>query len=247
MMDDRGMSELLGYTVLVAIVSVASVALLAGSLGTLAASEKGIEFQGSVAALRSFASVAAGSARSNNTYDTAFEMVVPAGGDLVVRGMRDDFRSLSIYADSAPLAYLPLGSVEARSPFRSVAYEGGAVVSNDTGIVAAEVRPQVYAASLASGRKALFLSATSIAGTSRVEHAGAVTLLIRCDATEPLAWHIPDGGSAVIRIRSGEPAVWGEALSRCGFTVTYEDGGVRAVSHDVSDIYCTRAEVEVHG
>ncbi|BAI62641.1 conserved hypothetical protein [Methanocella paludicola SANAE] len=246
MIDDAGVSELMGYTVLVAVVSIASVALLAGSMGTLSASEKQLEFQGSAASLRSFGDLMAGIIESNNTFDTAFEMAVPSGYVLAVRDRHDDFRSMSIYSNSAPLAYLPMGSVALDSPFRSVIFEGGAIISNDTGLVSSEISPCVRAAALPSGRKALYFTIVSISADTYIGHSGPETMYARCVSIKPLAFHVPAGSRAVIYVRSGDLPAWEEAFERCGLAVTYENGAVKASSTEVSDIYITYAEAEIH-
>ncbi|HTY91151.1 MAG TPA: hypothetical protein VMC84_08255 [Methanocella sp.] len=246
MIDDRGVSELMGYTVIVAVVSIASVALLAGSMGTLSQSEKSLEYKGSISSLRLLDNVVAGTVQSNNTFDTAFEMSVPSGCDLVIRDRHDDFRSVSIYSDTMPLAFIPLGSAAITSPFRSVTFEGGAVISNDTGLANSERRLAIHTAVLPSGKKALYMSLTSISGASFIRHSGPVTVYVKCNSSAPLAWHIPDSGSAVIYVRSGDPSAWQAAFEECGFSVTHESGALKAVSAGVSDIFCSRAEVCVH-
>lgn len=246
MIDDNGMSELMGYTVLVAIVSIASVALFAGSMGTLSASEKSLEYNGAVSSLRVFYNIVADIVQSNNTFDTAFEMSVPSGCDLIVRDKHDDFRSMSIYSGSTPLAFIPLGSLAISSPFRSVSFEGGALISNETGIVGLEAGPAIHVSTLPSGKKALYMSVTPISGGSFIGHAGPSTFYVKCSSLRPLALHIPDGRSAVIYVRSGEPSAWKDAFEERGFLVTYENGVVKAVSTEVSDIYCACAEIDIH-
>lgn len=244
--DEKGMSELMGYTVLVAVVSIASVALLAGSMGALSASEKQLEYEGSAASLHSFGNIMAGIVESNNTFDTAFQMSVPSGYDLVVRDKHDDFRSVSIFSNSAPLAFLPMGSVALDSPFRSVTFEGGAVISNETGLVEPEISPVVRTATLQSGRKALYMSVASISGDSFIKHPGPATLYARSVTTKPLSMHIPDGNRAIIYVRSGDLPAWKEAFEECGLDVTYENGAVKASSTEISEIYVTYAEAEIH-
>jgi len=246
MIDDAGVSELMGYTVLVAVVSIASVALLAGSLGTLSASEKQLEYEGSISSLRSFGNIVTGSVQSNNTFDTAFEMVVPSGYELIVRDKHDDFRSVSIYSNSAPLAFLPTGSIALDSPLRSVTFEGGAVITNETGLVSSKITPCIRAATLPSGKKALYMSIVSVSAGTFIGHPGTETLYARCVSTKPMSLHIPDGGRATIYVRSGDLPAWKGAFEGCGLAVTYENGAVKASSTEVSDIYVAYAEAEIH-
>ncbi len=243
--NDEAMSELLGYTVLVAVVSIASVGILAGSLGPLSAAEKHMEYAGSVSALGSLKNVISGAIDSNNTYYAAYEFSVPPGYDLVLRDKHDDFRSLAIYSNSGQLAFLPIGSITLRSPFRTAAFEGGAVVSNETGLVKAEKSPQLSMVRLPSGKKALYMSVTSISCGSYVRHAGPVTLFIKCSTVSPMSWHVPDGATVTIVARSGDPGAWQERFESCGFATTRNESTISATSGEVSEIYVVYAEADV--
>jgi hypothetical protein len=244
-MDDRAMSELMGYTVLVAIVSIAATGLLAGSMGTLSSSEKLMEFTGSANALRSFGDITASAARDNNTYPAAFEMSVPRGYDLTVRDMHDDFRSLSLSSGSGRLAHIPIGSVAIESSLRSVAYEGGAIISNDTGMTGIIRNPGVRVITSPSGKKSLYISIVSISSGSFVRHPGPVTLYIKCSSVRPMSWHIPDGYTVTVSLRSGSPRAWGEKLESSGFTTVYQDGEVKGSTAGISDVYIVYAEADI--
>ena len=246
MIKDDGVSELMGYTVLVAVVSIASAALLAGSMGTLSASEKSLGLGSSVSSLRSFDDIVAGVVSSNNTYDSAFEMSVPPGCDLAVRDKHDDFRSISIYSGSTLLAFLPIGSVTISSSFRSVTFEGGAVISNDTGLVKTEIKPAMSVAPLPSGKKALYMSVPTISSRSFIDHSGPVTLYARCNSSRPMSWHIPDGSTVIIYVRSGNLAAWKEVFDGLGLAASYENGALKASGTGISDIYVTYAEADIH-
>jgi hypothetical protein len=218
---------------------------MAGSMGALSATEKHMEYMGSASALGSFGNTVSDIVRSNNTFDTAFEMSVPPGCDLLVSDKHDDYRSLSIYSNSAQLAFFPMGSVSMRSPFRSATFEGGAVISNETGLVTAERSPAVHTTTLLSGKKALYISVTSISSDSFVRHAGPITLFVKCTSVKPMSWHVPDGSTVIIWTRSGDPQAWKESFEECGLNADRVNGAVRASGSNISDIYVVYAEAEV--
>jgi hypothetical protein len=137
--------------------------------------------------------------------------------------------------------------VAIRSPFRSASFEGGAVISNDTGEVTAEKAPAVEVLDAGPGRKALYLSVTSISCDTSVMRGGPATLYVKCSSVEPMAWHVPDGSTITLRVRSGGLKAWEEQLERCGFTVTYEGGEIKATIGEVSDIYAVYAEAYIAG
>jgi hypothetical protein len=226
-------------------VAIAAAGLMAGSMGALSATEKHMEYMGSASALGSFGNIVSDIVRSNNTFDTAFEMSVPPGCDLLVTDKHDDYRSLSIYSNSAQLAFFPMGSVSMASPFRSVTFEGGAIITNETGLVTAERGPAVHTTTLPSGKKALYISITSISSDSFVSHAGPITLFVKCASVKPMSWHVPDGATVIIRARSGDTQVWKEAFEECELNVEYVNGAVRASGSNISDIYVVYAEAEV--
>lgn len=245
-LNDHAVSELMGYTVLVAVVSIAAIGLLAGSMSSISSTEKRMELTGSASSLRSFASMVSSTVETNNSFYVACEMGVPSGCELVLMDKHDDFRSLSIYSGPSQLAFLPVGSIAIRSPFRSAAFEGGAVLTNDSGLVTVEKKPAVYVLDMGSGKKALYVSITSISCNSSVMRGGPATLYVKCSSVEPMTWHVPDGSTITLRVRSGGSGAWEEQLERCGFTVTYEGGEVKATSREVSDIYVIYAEVGVN-
>jgi hypothetical protein len=244
-MNDHAMSELMGYTVLVAVVSIAAVGLMAGSMSSISSTEKLMELAGSASALESFAGLADSAVETNNTFYTACEMAVPSGCELDVLDKHDDFRSLAIYSGSDQLAFLPLGSVVIRSPFRSASYEGGAVLSNDSGDVAMGKTPSIRIVDAGSGNKALYVSVTSVSCDSSVSRSGPATLYVKCSSVEPMSWHVPEGSALTLLVRSGEPDAWKEQLENCGFSVSYEDGEVKATSEEVTDVYVVYGEVGV--
>ncbi len=243
--NDAAVSELLGYTVLVAIVSIAAVGLLTGGMGTLTATEKRMELDGSVNSIKSLASLAEAAVETNNTFFSAQELSVPSGNDLAVRDKHDDFRSVSIYNGNQQLAFLPLGSVVISSQFRSVCFEGGAVISNDTGLLTADPAPAIYTVRLSPTKQALYVSLVSISSDSFVSHSGPATLYVRCSSVTPMIWHLTGSPSVIVRVASDNAAAWGNKLEGCGFNVTYGDGSMEASDNEITNIYVTYSEVEV--
>ena len=243
--NDDAVSELMGYTVLVAIVSIAAVGLLAGGMGTLTATEKKMELTGSVNSLKSFASLAETAVETNNTFFAARELSVPPGSDLLVKDKHDDFRYLSIYNGNQQLAFLQFGSIGIRSPFRSVSFEGGAVISNDTGQVTGELPPAIYTIKVSPSTQALYISIISISSDSFVRHSGPATLYVRCTSVTPMIWHLNGSPSVIVRAASDNARAWGEKLEECGFSVTYGDGSIKATDNQITDVYVTYSEVEV--
>jgi len=244
-LDDNAVSELMGYTVLVAVVSLAAIGLLTGGMGTLSAAEKQMEFTGSVASLGSYADIVSMAVETNNTFFTAHEMSVPQSYDLIVRDAHDDFRSIGIYENDTQLAFVQLGSVRLRSPFRTVTFEGGGgVISNDTGLTTGELSPSIHTIDIGKGKQALYISVVSVSADSFVTHSGPVTLYVRCSSVSPMVWHL-HSATATLRISSGDREAWIGQLEKCGFSVGYEDGAIKATNKEVSDIYVTYAVVEV--
>lgn len=243
--DDRGVSELMGYIVLVAVVSIAAIGLLAGSVSSLSAMEKRMELTGSASSLCSLAGIAGSAIETNNTLYAAYEMGVPSGCELVLMDKHDDFRSISIYSGSGQMAFLPMGGIAIRSPFRLAVFEGGAVLLNDTGMATAERTPQIRVLDMEHGGKALYISVTSVSCNSSVVRSGPATLYVKCKSIAPMAWHMPGESIITLRVRSSALKAWGDHLERCGFTVAYEDGETVATIREVSDVYVVYAEAGV--
>ncbi|HEY3422143.1 MAG TPA: hypothetical protein VGK13_03215, partial [Methanocellaceae archaeon] len=128
--DERGVSEILGYTVLVGVVSLAAIGLMAAGMGMMQSTENDMEFSGSSGALCSLAQAAFTAAETNNTFYSVHEISVPSGYDLEVHDRNDDSSVLEIYSGNTPLGSLRMGSIRMGSPFRSAIFEGGAVTSN---------------------------------------------------------------------------------------------------------------------
>jgi hypothetical protein len=243
--DDGGVSELMGYTVLVAVVSIAAAGLLTGCMATLAGTEKQLEFSCAGASLKSLGNIMAGAVESNNTFYTAFEMSVPEGYDLIVKNRNDDFRSIGIYEDDRAVAFLLLGSIRLESPFRTGTFEGGAVSMNDSGTGTCWTFPVFHAIERYDGRKALYISAISVSSDSFVAHSGPITLRIRCRSVDTFEAHGSSGHPMTVKVESSDGPAWKERLEKCGFNVKYEDGTIIATLGEAADVYVTYAEADV--
>lgn len=243
MMGEDAVSELMGYAVLAAVVSIAAVGLLAGSMGLISSSERGMEYSGAISALKGFGSVASSVAEDNNTFYVAYEMGVPRGYELLAMDAHDDYTSISVYSGSSRLAFHQMGRIALRSPFRSASFEGGAVIANYTGIVTAERRPAIYAIPLGPGKKALYMSIVAISCDSFVRREGHVTLYAKCSSVKTTSCDTPEG--ITIWVRSGGLEAWEDALKGCGLSTEYEDGALKATGSEVSEIHVAYYEVKV--
>ena len=243
--DDRGMSELMGYMVLVDVVSIAAMGMLTGCMGILSATENRMELMGATTSLKLMGNMISGSVETNNTFYTAFGMSVPPGYDLIVRNKYDDFRSIGIYEDDKLVAFLPLGSIRLQSPLRATSFEGGAVILNDSGLVTPEEGPAVHMVKQSNGKKALYISAISISSDSFAAHDGAITLLIRCKSLETIDVHPSSGSVVTLKVESSETPAWKERLEECGFNTECDNGEIKATAGEVNDIYVTYAEADV--
>ncbi len=243
MMDEDAVSELMGYAVLAAVVSIAAVGLLASGAGLISSSERGMEYSGAISALKGFESMASSVAGDNNTFYVAYEMSVPRGYELLAMDAHDDYRSISIYSGSGKLDSYQMGSIALRSPFRSVSFEGGAVIANDTGIITAERRPAIYALPLGSGKKAIYMSIIAISCDSLVRREGPVTLYAKCSLVDATSRSTPEG--ITILVRSGGLEAWEEAFKGCGLSTEYEDGALKATDSEVSEVNVAYYEVKV--
>ncbi|WP_174590434.1 hypothetical protein [Methanocella conradii] len=243
MPGEDAVSELLGYAVLAAVVSIAAAGLLAGSMGVISSSERGMEYSGSISAFKGLEGIVSFVVEDDNTFYVAYEMSVPRGYELLAMDVHDDYRSISIYSGSSRLAFLPMGSIALRSPFRTISFEGGAVISNDTGLVKAESAPAIHAIPLASGKKALYMSITAVSCDSFVRREGPITLYVKCSSSEAISWGVPEG--LTIWVRSGDLKAWKDSFDGCGLTTAYEGGALKATSNEVSEIHVVYSEVKV--
>lgn len=241
--DDRGVSEILGYTVLVGVVSLAAIGLMSAGMGMLQATESGMEFSGSSGALCSLAQAASAAAETNNTFYSVHEMGVPSGYDLELHDRNDDTSVVDIYSGDMSLASFRMGSVKMRSPFRSITYEGGAVTSNDSGSIQYLRSPPIRLVRAADGKNTVYLSVVSVLSGTFTDSGGTVNIGVRCDSV--ITKKLNTQGSVVtLYVSCGEPLIWERELKEAGFSTSYQGGRLKAVSSEVSNVYVTCANVD---
>lgn len=240
--NESGVSEILGYTVLVGVVSLAAIGLMASGMGLLQATENSMEFSGASGALCSLAQAASAAAGTNNTFESVHEMNVPSGYDLEVCDRNDDSCALYIYSGNVPLTSLRMGSIRMRSPFRSVTFEGGAVTSNDSGDIGYLRNPSIHLVKSADGRNMIYISIVSVSSGTFTDSGGAVDIGVRCDSVVVKKYKT-EGSVVSIYVSCGEPAPWERELTEAGFITSYQDGKLKAVSSEVSNVYVTCANV----
>jgi hypothetical protein len=243
--DDRGVSEILGYTVLVAVVSIAAVGLMSAGMGTLQTTERNMELAGCAGALESFAHAASVAVQTGNTFYAVHEMSVPSNYELVVLDRNDDVSAFKVYQGNTLLTSLRMGSVSLRSPFRSVTFAGGAVTSNDAGEIEERQSPYLYAVEMPSGKKAIYVTVIAVSCDTFARGTGSVGLGVKCGYVTPVKYSIGDGSTVTIEVAGCDGAGWERPLKEAGFSVQYEDGILKASSGSVSEVYVTDATVDV--
>lgn len=241
--DDTAVSELLGYTVLVAIVSIAAIGLMSTSASMILTSERSLELSGVNGAMEAIAREAFIVAETNNTYYTVQELYVPGGYDLMIRDSEDDYRSVRLFVDGNLVASIRLGSVCLHSQFRSSTFEGGAVISNDSGNIVSVLSPRIQAVRSPSGKDSIYATLIAVSCDTITHGEGPVTPGIKCESIKTLKWHISDTSEVAIRVASENAAGWERAFTTAGLDVSYEDGTIKATSRRISDVYVTIATV----
>ena len=242
--DDNGVSEILGYTVMVTVVSIAAIGLLSVCMGTLQATEKNMEFSGASGSLCSIAQAASTAGDTNNTYFSVQEISVPQDYELEVLDANDSSGSLKIYSGITLQASIRLGGIKLESPFRSITYEGGSVTANNSGSIQYLRSPSSRLYRSPDGHSTLYLTIPSVVSDSFAKSGGPVNIGVRCDSVR--SWKIHTYGSiTAIEIRSDEPDIWCHELQSAGFTVTKGYQSIRAVSTEVTDVYVVQENIEV--
>jgi hypothetical protein len=241
--DEIGVSEILGYTVLVGVVSLAAIGLMTAGMGMLQATENSMEFSGSSGALCSLAQAASAAAETNNTFESVHEMNVPSGYDLIVLDENDDSSALDIYSGYTPMASFRIGSIKMRSPFRSVTFEGGAVIANDSGNIQYLRSPSIRLVRSADGKNAIYINIVSAFSGTFTDSGGAVDIGVRSNSVIVKKFNT-EGSVTSIYILCSEPAIWERELIDAGFETSYQDGKLKAVSSEVSNVYVTCANID---
>ncbi len=241
--DNCAVSEILGYTVLVAVVSLAAIGLMSAGIGMLQSTEGGMEFSGSAGALCSLAQAASAAAETNNTFYSVHEMSVPSGYDLEVHDRNDDSSVVDIYSDDTLLESLRMGNVRLRSPFRSITFEGGAVTSNDSGNMRYLRSPSIHLVKSTGYANIIYLDMVSVLSSTFTDCGGTLNIGVRCDSITTKKLNT-EGSVVTVYVSCGEPSAWERELKEAGFITNYQDGRLKAVSSEVSHVYVTCANVD---
>ncbi|OPY28522.1 MAG: hypothetical protein A4E28_01455 [Methanocella sp. PtaU1.Bin125] len=244
-MNDSGVSELLGYAIIIGMVAIAVICVTTGAAGAIYSSAERIGYSEAKASISSFAAIAVETARANNTCYVAYELQLPPGYELLAMDMRDDIARIGVKLGEEEMPAIRVGSLRLQSPFRSVSFEGGAVVSNDSGIVDMVRKPSIFFASH-DGRKELYVCLVGItADTGSITPGPHAVLQIRVASQRTESRSVPVPSDAVISISTRDPEGWATLLENAGFTVTIGGNTVVASAGGVTDIHVTSATVQV--
>ncbi len=76
-MNDEGVSELLGYAIMIGMVATAVICVTSGAAGVVSSAVKNIGYSEATASVKSLAAIAVDTARANNTCYVAYELQMP--------------------------------------------------------------------------------------------------------------------------------------------------------------------------
>jgi hypothetical protein len=243
--NDRAVSELLGYAILAGTTIIAVIFLASGAGAMITSAIVKTELSSTATSMEAFASSACRAACDNNSYFTACEIAVPAGYRIYIVDGGDDFRSLSVYCGGEKRWSVRTGSARICSPFTSVCFEGGAVFINDSGLAGVEKRPSVYM--VQDGKNvSLYLSMICLAAdTGAPSKEGPVVLTVKAESQGSERWEVPAGAQTAIVVSTGDPEGWGCVFRDMGFAVSYNGSLVTATSGGVSGVYASHTVVQV--
>ncbi len=157
----------------------------------------------------------------------------------------DDVTRLSVKLGDEEISAIRTGNVRLQSSFRSVSFEGGAVFSNDSGIVSIIRKPSVFSASH-DGRKGLYIYLVCIKTDTGVIPTGSHAIFdIRTESQQTESIIAPAPSNAIFSISSRDPDGWIQFLESEGFAVTYNGNTVTAVSGGVSDVHVTYVTLQI--
>ncbi len=212
----------------------AVVFLASGAGGAITAATESAGFSEATLAVRSLAATASNVARVNNTYFTAAEIQVPAGYELLMLDGNDDVARFAVSCGGREIFVVREGSIRLQSPFRSVSFEGGAVFSNESGLVDVVRKPSVFIARHKEDTT-LYIFITALSADSRVV-AGSmpVVLGVRAGSGQNVSKSVD--GPVTISVSSTCPEGWSAALVDAGFTVGQEGSRVTATRGGITDV-----------
>ncbi len=244
-MNDQGISELLGYAIMIGMVATAVICVTSGAAGVISSAAERIGHSEATASIRTLAATAVEVARTNNTCYVAYELQMPAGYELLAMDQGDDITRLSVKLGSKEVPAIRTGSIRLESPFRSVSFEGGAVIGNDSGIVDIIREPSIFIASH-DGRKGLYIYLVCIkADTGAVLSDSHAILDIRAVSQRSESINVSAPSDAIISISTRDPEGWAKFLRDEGFAVTCYGNTITTVSGGVSDVHVTCVTLQI--
>ncbi len=244
-MNDHGISELLGYAIMIGMVATAVICVTSGAAGAIFSSSERISHSEATASIKSLAAIAMDTARTNNTCYVAYELQMPAGYELLAMDWRDDVPRFGVKLGDEEVPVIRMGSIRLQSPFRSVSFEGGAALGNDSGTIDIVRKPSVFIVSH-NGRKGLYVYLVCITADSGTIASGPHAILdIRAVSQRSESFSVPVPSDAVIAISSRDPEGWVNFLESEGFAVTNNGNTVTATSGGVSDVHVTCVTLQV--
>lgn len=233
-MRDDGISELLGYAILAGMVITAVVFLASGAGGAITAATESAGFSEATLSVRSLAATASNVVRVNNTYFTATQIQVPAGYELLMLDGNDDIARFAVSSGEREIFNARAGSIRLQSPFRSVSMEGGAVFSNESGLVDVVRKPSVFIARHGVDAT-LYIFITRLSADSRVV-TGSMPVVLGIRAGFGQNVSITANDPVTISVSSNCPEGWSTALEDAGFTVRQEGSRVTATQGGITDV-----------
>jgi hypothetical protein len=243
--NDQGISELLGYAIMIGMVVTAVICVTSGAAGVIYSAAESISHSEAAASLETLAAIAVDVTRTNNTCYVAYELQMPAGYVLLAMDQGDDISRLSVKLGNKEVPAIRTGSIRLQSPFRSVSFEGGAVIGNDSGIVDIIREPSIFVASH-DGQKGLYIYLVCIkADTGAISSDSHAILDIRAVSQRLESINVPAPSDTIISVSSRDPEGWAMFLQNEGFTVTCNGNTVTAVSGGVTDVHVTCVMLQV--
>ena len=242
---DDGVSEMLGYAILVGIVISAIICLTSGAAGAISSAVEEMGFAEAGLAMRSFAAAAVNTAYNNNTCFTATEVQVPAGYELLALDASDDIARISITCGGQELFSAREGCIRLQSPFRSVTFEGGGAFSNDSGYIDIVQEPPISVA-LSYGASTLYVNLISVSTESTVIRGGAPAILYaRADARRSKIVSVSPDANVTISITSREPGGWQRYFEETGFFTAGKGSAITATIGGITDVYIDQTTIQV--
>jgi hypothetical protein len=244
--NDLAISELFGYTMIVAIVLISATALYSTGMGAISSSLKDMESLSAEASMKGLAGRIISSQEAGPGNIVAYEMAIPGGYELVSMGKNDDHCSISLLMNGVPVETINTGSITLEEPFRPIRIEGCAIIYNDTGVSSFIKDPPINTITLPSGKIALYIFTTCIESEPLICHVNKpITLGIKYIGSSSVKYGLNDGDVLSLIIDTSEAGVWESYLNGIGLNATTVNGSVIATSGRVAEAYVTTTVVSI--